>query len=149
MLSFLHRSWLLGCHIINLYNIDNLSGKDIQMPQVIIHMPSVIEEGPKAALLKKVRETLTTVLELDDVIGQVILYESPKIHRCASAERDPNFVFVETFMHPGREQRLKSKLMERIIHLINQYTDVDPKNILGVIHEIPRESYYGGLMRRH
>jgi len=119
------------------------------MPQVIIHMSTAIEEGPKGALLKKVRETITHVLKLESVIGQVVLYESPLMHRCVSEGRDPNFVFVETFIYPGRSPELKAELMERVIYLINQYTDVDSKNILAVIHEIPRENYFGGLMHRH
>ena len=119
------------------------------MPQVIIHMSTVIEEGPKAALLKRVRETMTNVLKLDSVIGQVVLYESPLMHRCVDEGRDPNFVFVETFMYPGRSSELKAEFIERVIYLINQYTNVDPKNILAVIHEIPRENYFGGLMHRH
>jgi phenylpyruvate tautomerase PptA (4-oxalocrotonate tautomerase family) len=119
------------------------------MPQVIIHMSTAIEEGPKAALLKKVRETITSVLKLKPVIGQVVLYESPLMHRCVYEGRDPNFVFVETFMYPGRSPEQKTEFMERVIYLINQYTNVDPKNILAVIHEIHQENYFGGLMHSH
>ena len=119
------------------------------MPQIMIHMSTAIEEGPKAVLLKKVREAITHVLKLEPVIGQVVLYESPLMHRCVYEGRDPNFVFVETFMYPGRSPEQKAELMERVIYLVNQYTNVDPKNILGVIHEIPRENYFGGLMHRH
>ena len=119
------------------------------MPQVIIHVSASVEEGAKAALVKEVREAITKVLQLDIIIGQVMLYESPVAHRSTYVDRDPHFVFVETFMYPGRSPALKTELMERFIMLINRYMDVDPKNIHAVIHEIPKENYFGGIMHRH
>jgi phenylpyruvate tautomerase PptA (4-oxalocrotonate tautomerase family) len=119
------------------------------MPQVLIHVSNVLEEGQKAALISNVREAISIVLKLDKIIGQVILYESPVSHRCSFADRDPHFVFIETFMYPGRDPALKTELMERIIHLVTQYTSVDNKNIHAVIHEIPKENYFGGMMKRH
>ena len=119
------------------------------MPQVIIHMSTVIEEGPKAALLKKVRETITHVLKLEPVIGQVVLYESPLMHRCVYEGRDPNFVFIEVFMYPGRSLQVKQEMMERFILLINRYTGVERDNIHALIHEIPQENYFGGMMHQH
>ncbi|UCF91000.1 MAG: tautomerase family protein [Desulfobacterales bacterium] len=119
------------------------------MPQVIIHVSSSVDQGSKAALVKEVREAITKVLQLDTIIGQVILYDSPLDHRSAYTDRDPHFVFIETFMYPGRSPALKTELMERFIMLANRYMGVDPSNILAVIHEIPQESYFGGLMHRH
>ena len=119
------------------------------MPQVIIHISSNPDKGAKSALVTKIREAISKVLELDIIIGQVILYESPAVHRKTHDKRDPNFVFVETFMYPGRSHALKAELMEHFIMLINRYTNVDPQNIHAIIHEIPKENYFGGMMKQH
>lgn len=119
------------------------------MPQVIIHVSSAMEEGPRTALVREVRQAVTTVLQLDTIIGQVILYESPIKHRSAHADRSLHFVFVEVFVYPGRDPDVKRELMERIIFLVNRHVRVDPTNIIGTIHEIPRENYFGGKMKQH
>ena len=119
------------------------------MPQVIIHIPETVNQGAKAALVRRVRESIHEVLHLDTLIGQVILYESPVSQRGIHDQRDPHFVFVEAFMYPGRKAAVKKELMERIVILINRYLDVSPRDIHAVIHEIPRENYYGGMMHRH
>jgi phenylpyruvate tautomerase PptA (4-oxalocrotonate tautomerase family) len=119
------------------------------MPQVIIHVSNKMEEGPRTALVKQVREAITTVLKLDTIIGQVILYETPVKYRGTHADRSPHFVFVEVFMYPGRSAALKNELMQRILYLVNKHSGVDDENILSVIHEIPRENYFGGMMKQH
>ena len=119
------------------------------MPQVIIHMSESPDIGAKSALVTKIREAISKVLGLDIIIGQVILYESPLTHRKVHDKRDPHFVFVETFMYPGRSDAVKAELMEHFIMLINQYTNVDRQNIHAIIHEISRENYFGGIMKQH
>lgn len=119
------------------------------MPQVIIHISSAMEEGPKTALVREVRQAVTAVLQLDTVIGQVILYESPIKHRSAHADRSLHFVFIEVFIYPGRDPAVKRELMERIIFLVNRHVRVDLTNIIGTIHEIPPENYFGGKMMQH
>jgi phenylpyruvate tautomerase PptA (4-oxalocrotonate tautomerase family) len=119
------------------------------MPQVIIHVSNKMEEGPRTALVREVREAITTVLQLGTIIGQVILYETPVKYRGAHSERNPHFVFVEVFMYPGRDPAVKKELMQRILYLVNRHSGVDDQSILAVIHEIPRENYYGGMMKQH
>ena len=119
------------------------------MPHIIMHVSNIMDEGAKSAFLKRTRETVNEVLKLDKIIGHVILYESPPKHRCTYADRDPNFVFFEVFMYPGRSPDLRSHLVERITYLITQYTGVDPKNIHAVIHEVAPEDYFGGIMHQH
>jgi phenylpyruvate tautomerase PptA (4-oxalocrotonate tautomerase family) len=119
------------------------------MPQVVIHIAETSDEGAKSALVKEIREAISKVLQLDINIGQVILYESPVAHRKTHDKRDPHFVFVETFLYPGRSAAQKTELMERFIILINRYTNVDSQNIHAVIHEIPKENYFGGMMKQH
>jgi phenylpyruvate tautomerase PptA (4-oxalocrotonate tautomerase family) len=119
------------------------------MPHIIIHASNIMDEGAKVAFLKRTREVATEALKLDPIIGHVILYESPHIHRCTYADRDPNFVFFEVFMYPGRSPDQKAYLVERVTYLITQYTGVDSKNIHAVIHEIPPEDYFGGIMHQH
>ena len=119
------------------------------MPQVIIHVSTSVEEGSKAIMVKEIREAITKVLKLDTIIGQVILYDSPVTHRGTYANRDPNFVFIEVFMYPGRSLQVKQEMMERFILLINRYTGVERDNIHALIHEIPQENYFGGMMHQH
>ncbi len=119
------------------------------MPQVVIHISETPDVGAKSALVKKIREAISRVLQLDINIGQVILYESPLAHRKTNDERDPNFVFIQTFMYPGRTAALKTELMENFFMLINRYLDVDSENIHAVIQEIQKENYFGGIMKRH
>jgi phenylpyruvate tautomerase PptA (4-oxalocrotonate tautomerase family) len=126
-----------------------VNGKEIIMPQVIIHISETRDQGAKSILVKEIRRAIAETLELDTIIGQVILYESPVANRETHADRDPNFVFVEVFMYPGRDPALKKELIERFFMLINRHADVDPKDIHAVIHEIPQESYFGGLMKQH
>jgi phenylpyruvate tautomerase PptA (4-oxalocrotonate tautomerase family) len=119
------------------------------MPHIIMHVSNIMDEGAKSAFLKRARATVNEVLQLDETIGQIILYESPPKHRCTYADRDPNFVFFEVFMYPGRSLELKAQLIERITYLITQVTGVEPKNIHAVIHEIPAGNYFGGISHRH
>jgi phenylpyruvate tautomerase PptA (4-oxalocrotonate tautomerase family) len=119
------------------------------MPQVIIHMSETPDQGAKSMLVKEIRQAISKTLGLDIIIGQVILYESPVTSRETHADRDPNFVLVEVFMYPGRDSALKEELMQRIFALINRHTDLDQKDIHGVIHEIPKENYFGGMMKQH
>ena len=119
------------------------------MPHLIIHVSNIMDEGAKVAFLKRTREVVIETLKLDPIIGHVILYESPHKHRCTYADRDPNFVFFEVFMYPGRSPDLKAHLIERITYLINQYTGVDSKNIHAVIHEISPDDYFGGIKHQH
>ncbi len=119
------------------------------MPQIILHVCDTMEEGRRTALIKEAREAISTVLKLDEVIGQVMMYESPVKYRGAHKDRSPQFVFVEVFMHPGRSPAVKNELMERLLFLINKHAEVDYKNILAVIHEIQKENYFGGLMKQH
>ena len=119
------------------------------MPQIIIHMSETPDQGAKSMLVKEIRQAISKTLKLDIIIGQVILYESPVANRESHADRDPNFVFIEVFMYPGRDPALKKELMERFFMLLNRHTDVAPKDIHAVIHEIPKESYFGGIMKQH
>lgn len=119
------------------------------MPHLIIHVSNILDEGAKATFLKRTREAVVEMLGLDTITGHAILYESPHQHRCTYADRDPNFVFFEVFMYPGRSPDIKAHLIERITYLVTQYTGVDPKNIHAVIHEIPAQDYFGGIKHQH
>jgi len=119
------------------------------MPQIIVHMSETPDQGAKSMLVKEIRQAISKTLGLDIIIGQVILYESPVTNRETHADRDPKFVLVEVFMYPGRDPALKEELMERVFTLIKRHTDIDRKDIHGVIHEISKENYFGGMMKLH
>ena len=114
------------------------------MPQVVIHMSETLEVGIKSVLVKEVRKAISAVLALEETSGQVILYESPQAQRTNHEDRDPNFVLVETFMLPGRSREQKTALLEHFSGLIHRYTNVNPRDIHIVIHEIAEENYSAG-----
>jgi phenylpyruvate tautomerase PptA (4-oxalocrotonate tautomerase family) len=119
------------------------------MPQVIIHASTSEGLGSKGKLVQGIRNALTIELNLDRISGQVILYESPTLHRSTYQERDPNFVMIETFMYPGRSREKKAELMERFIFNVEKYLGIDRKSVHLVIHEIQQENYFGGILGKH
>jgi phenylpyruvate tautomerase PptA (4-oxalocrotonate tautomerase family) len=108
-----------------------------------------MKEGQRTALVKQAREAISTVLQLNTVIGQVLLCESPVEYRCTHDDRSPHFVFVEVFMYPGRSATVKKALLDRLLFLVYKHAEVDFDNIPAVIHEIPKENYYGGIFKQH
>lgn len=115
------------------------------MPIVKIHISSTILPFQKPILVKEVRKSLVELLNIDERIGQVILYEALPQLRSAHESRSNSFVFVEITMHPGRSPEVKKELMERICSLVSKYVEIDLKDINCCIMEIPKENWYGGI----
>lgn len=119
------------------------------MPQVILHAASTIDQDSKAGLVRAVREAIPRVLGIDEMIGQVLLYETPPHRRAIHESRDGNFVVVEIMMYPGRTAEMKAKLANEILALVTKFTGVGAKDINVVIHEIPPENYMGGTSHKY
>jgi phenylpyruvate tautomerase PptA (4-oxalocrotonate tautomerase family) len=117
----------------------------VHMPIVKIHISSTILPFQKPILVKEVRKSLIEMLNIDERIGQVILYEALPQLRSAHESRSNSFVFVEISMYPGRSPEVKKGLMERICALVSKYVEIDLKDINCCIMEIPKEDWYGGI----
>lgn len=115
------------------------------MLTVKIHIPSTILTFQKPILVKEVRKSLVELLNIDEQIGQVILYETLPQFRSAHESRGSSFVYVEITMHTGRSPEVKKELMQRICSLISKYIETEIKDINCCIIEIPPENWYGGI----
>jgi len=96
-------------------------------------------------LVKEVRNSLVELLNIDEQIGQVILYEALPQLRNAHESRNSNFVYVEIVMYPGRSPEIKKTLLQRVCSLVSKYIEIEIKDINSCIIEIPPENWYGGI----
>jgi len=117
----------------------------VMMPIVKIHISSTVLPFQKPILVKEVRKSLVDILDIDERIGQVILYEALPQLRSAHESRSSNFVYVEVTMYPGRSPEIKKELLQSISSLITKYMEIEPKDINCCIIEIPPENWYGGI----
>ncbi len=115
------------------------------MPTVKIHISSTILPFQKPILVKEVRKSMVEMLNIDEQVGQVILYETLPQLRSTHESRNSNFVYVEISMHPGRSTEVKQALLQKISSLISKYAEIDLKDINCCIIEIPAENWYGGI----
>lgn len=115
------------------------------MPTVKIHISSTILPFQKPILVKEVRKSLVELLNIDEQIGQVVLYEALPQLRSVHESRSSNFVYVEITMYPGRSPEMKKTLLERICSLVSKYVEIDIRDINCCIIEIPPENWYGGI----
>ena len=82
-------------------------GKEIEMPQVIIHASPSISLEDKKELLKKIKDSIPSLLSVPETIGQVVLYTTSEDNRCTHPSRDNAFIIVEVMMYPGRTKKVK------------------------------------------
>lgn len=115
------------------------------MPIAKIHISSTLLPFQKPILVKEVRKSMVELLNIDERIGQVILYEALPQLRSTHESRSSNFVYIEITMYPGRSPELKKSLMEKICAQVSKYVEIDAKDINCCIIEIPKENWYGGI----
>jgi phenylpyruvate tautomerase PptA (4-oxalocrotonate tautomerase family) len=115
------------------------------MPTVKIHISSTILPFQKPILVKEVRKSMVELLNIDERIGQVILYEALPQLRSAHESRSSSFVYVEITMYPGRSPEVKKALMQRICGLVSKFVEIDITDINCCIIEVPTENWYGGI----
>lgn len=111
------------------------------MPTVKIHIASTILPFQKPILVKEVRKAIVEQLEIDEQLGQVILYEALPQLRSVHESRNSNFVYVEITMLPGMSTEAKQALLKKVSSLISKYAEVDMKDISCCIIEIPNENW--------
>ena len=114
------------------------------MPTVKIHISSTILPFQKPILVKEVRKSMVEFLNIDEQIGQVILYEALPQLRSAHESRSNNFAYVEIAMYPGLSPEAKKVLLKKICSLVSKYVEIEIKDINCCIIEVPLENWYGG-----
>ncbi len=117
------------------------------MPTVKIHVSSTILPFQKPILVKEVRKAMVELLNIDEIIGQVILYEALPQLRSVHESRSSSFVYVEITMYPGRSSEVKKVLMQRICSLVSKYVEIDIKDVNCCIIEVSPENWYEGILR--
>lgn len=115
------------------------------MPVAKIHISSTVLPFQKPIMVKEVRKAMVELLDINENIGQVILYEALPQLRSNHESRSSCFVYAEITMYPGRSPQIKASLLQRISSILSKYTEVDIKDINCCIIEIPPENWYGGL----
>jgi len=115
------------------------------MPVAKIHISSTVLPFQKPIMVKEVRKAMVELLDIDEHIGQVILYEALPQLRSNHESRSNCFVYVEITMYPGRSPQVKASLLQRISGILSKYTEVDMKDINCCIIEVSPENWYGGI----
>lgn len=115
------------------------------MPIVKIHISSTMLPFQKPIMVKEVRKSMVELLNIDERIGQVLLYEALPQLRSVHESRSINFVYVEITMYTGRSPQIKRALLQRMSSIISKYAEVDEKDINCCIIEVPPENWYGGI----
>lgn len=119
------------------------------MPFVKIHLSDSAQPDIIASLAADVRAALVEVLQIEEIIGQVMVYQTPKELRSAHISRDLNFVSIEIFMYQGRSAEMKKCLMEKINCLVHNALGVDYRDINCCIVELLPENCCGGVPHRY
>lgn len=115
------------------------------MPIVKIHISSTEVPAVKPLLTKRIREILVEKLQIDEKIGQVLLYDTLPQYRAIHSDRSNNFVFMEILMYSGRTFEMKSDLMHGLVDEVHKLTKVEKRDINCCITEIPQENWYSGI----
>jgi phenylpyruvate tautomerase PptA (4-oxalocrotonate tautomerase family) len=87
---------------------------------------------------------MVELLNIDEQIGQVILYEALPQLRNAHESKSSDFVYVEITMCPGLSSEVKIMLMQKLCSLVSKYVEIEIKDINCCIIEVPPENWYGG-----
>ncbi|MDQ7094803.1 tautomerase family protein [Desulfosporosinus sp. PR] len=119
------------------------------MPFVKIHLADSIPPDIINSFACDVRTSLVEALQIEETVGQVMVYQTPKEFRSAHISRNVNFVFIEIFMYCGRTAEMKKSLMEKINRLAHNSLGVNPKDINCCIIELPPENCCGGVMHKY
>lgn len=115
------------------------------MPLLKVHICSTEAPANKALLVKTLREIMVEKLQIDEKIGQVILYETQPQHRAIHIDRSNNFVFLEVLMYPGRSAEIKEVFMKGLIEEVSKILKIDNKNINCCLIEVKQDNWFGGI----
>lgn len=115
------------------------------MPLIKVHICSGEAPAAMPLLAKRLREVMVETLQIDEKIGQVLLYDTPPQHRVIHPARSNRFVFAEVLLYPGRTQEMKAAFMCALVEEIHKILKVDISDINCCLIEVPKENWYGGI----
>lgn len=115
------------------------------MPLIKVHICQTEKPATKPFLTRRLHEIMIERLQLDEKIGQVLLYETLPQHRAIHSDRSNSFVFIEVLMYPGRTTEMKTSLMQGIVEEVSKILQIDIKDINICIIEVPSNNWYGGI----
>lgn len=88
-------------------------------------------------------------LQIDEKIGQVVLYETKPQHRAIHAARSNNFVFLEVMMNSRRPVEMKEVLMKELVEAVHKILKIDIKDINCCLIEIQQDNWFGGITHKY
>ena len=115
------------------------------MPLIKVHICSTEAPANKALLVKTLREIMVEKLQIDEKIGQVVLYETQPQHRAIHSDRSINFVFLEVLMIPERPANMKEEFKAGLVEAVHKILRIDLKDINCCLIEIQRDNWFGGI----
>jgi|GEM_PF-1021275 len=119
------------------------------MPLLKVHICSTEIPAQKPLLTKRLREVMVETLQIDEKIGQVVLYETLPQYRAIHGTRDSRFVFMEVLMYPGRTAELKESLMKSLVEEVNRILHIDIKDINCCLLEVQQDNWFGGISHKY
>lgn len=119
------------------------------MPFVKVHISATESVPNKPLLTKNLREILVDKLQIDEKIGQVVLYETMPQYRSIHHSRSKNFVFMEILLYPGRSAEMKRSLMHGLVHEVNRMLRIDMEDINCCLIEVSQDNWYGGIRHEY
>lgn len=115
------------------------------MPFIKVHISSLEAPAKKPLLARQLREIMLKTLQLDEKLGQVLLYDTVPQHRTCSSERNSRYVLIEILMHPGKTIETKKALMLGLLQETARILGIDAGDIQCCIQELPPENCLGNL----
>lgn len=115
------------------------------MPLLKVHICSSEAPANKALLVKTLRDVMVQKLQIDEKLGQVILYETKPQHRSIHALRSNNFVLLEVLMYPERPAEVKELLMKELVEAVHKILKVNIKDINCCLIEVQQDNWFGGI----
>lgn len=115
------------------------------MPLVKVHISATEIPAVKPLLTKRLREVMVETLQIDDNIGQVLLYEAVPQYRAIHSDRSNRFVFIEVLMYPGRTHEMKASFMQAMVEEVNKILNIDIRDINVCLIEIASDNWWGGI----
>lgn len=115
------------------------------MPLLKVHIRSSEAPGNKALLVKTLQEIMVEKLQINEKIGQVILYEAQPQHRANHPAKNNNFVFIELLLHPEKSTETKEILMKELVRAVHEILKVDIMDINCCLIEIQQDNWFNGI----
>lgn len=114
------------------------------MPLLKVHICSGEAPANKSMLTRRLRAVMIEALQIDEKLGQVILYETVPQLRAIHADRSMNFAFIEVMLYPGRTPDMKKALMKGLVEEVHRILNIDIRDISCCLQEIHQDNWYWG-----